>query len=115
VTFREDLAAAVAAGTKTVTRRPVSSNPRSPYFVGRDPSSWPAEVAVQPGRGKPAIARARLVSAQLLRLERLHPAEAVREGFESPADFEDQWSAFHGEYDPASLVWRIELQVIRDA
>lgn len=113
MTFRPDLAAAVAAGTKTVTRRPVSDNPRSPWWVERDPESFPVDVAVQPGRGKRAIARARIIQADVIPLGHLSPAEAVREGFVGPVDFEDQWAAFHGAYDPDALVWRIALEVIR--
>lgn len=110
MTFRPELAAAVMAGRKTVTRRIATDRPRSPWYDGR--TSWPADVAVQPGRGKPAIGRARVVSAVLEPLGYLFPEEARREGFEDVPAFEDAWAAINGAYDPSALVWRVELKAI---
>lgn len=112
MTFRPELAAAVMAGTKTITRRPANDRPRSPWWQGR--TSWPDTVAVQPGRGKPAIGRARVLSACLEPLGFLTDDEARREGFADHVQFEDTWQALHGgDYRPEALVWRVELEAIR--
>lgn len=109
--FRPELAAKVMAGEKTVTRRLVSDNPRSPWYlhgcklhVGRD-------YAVCPGRGENAIGRVRIVSVTLQRLHALSEDEAHREGFPSAAAFVEAFEAINGRYDPDALVWRVEFEV----
>lgn len=109
--FRPELAQAVMAGRKTVTRRLTSRNPNSPWWdvacslkVGRD-------YAVCPGRGKNAIGRVRIVNVGLRPLGRMNVREAAREGFESIAAFEEAWTVINGAYDPNALVWRVEFEV----
>jgi hypothetical protein len=55
--FRPELAEKVMAGEKTVTRRLVSDNPRSPWYVGGCSLNVGQDYAVCPGRGKDAIRR----------------------------------------------------------
>jgi hypothetical protein len=112
ITFQPHLAEAVMAGTKTVTRRLCSDNRRSPWSreqcrlkVGRD-------YAVQPGRGKPAIGRAVVVSVNIGALGYLDDEEARREGSASADEFEATWRAINGRYDPDTLVWRVELKAL---
>lgn len=131
LTFKPLLAAKVMGGDKTVTRRAVKTNPRSPWFEGRE--TWPESWAVCPGRGKNAIGYVRVVSARKERLgdvfgETLEgpfqPAmivdgqligaapEAAREGFASVPEFQAAWVEINGTWDPDAKVWRIEMQVI---
>lgn len=110
--FRPELAAAVMAGEKTVTRRLTSENPRSPWYrhgcslvVGRD-------YAVCPGRGKNAIGRVRVISIGIAALGHLTDLEAQREGFDGAFAFEKAWRDINGGYDKRVLVWRIAFEVV---
>ena len=78
--FRPELAAMVIAGEKTVTRRLCSENPRSPWWRERCALRPGQSFAVQPGRGKQSIGRARASSVQRELLGRLSDQEARREG-----------------------------------
>lgn len=111
--FRPELAVAVMFGAKTVTRRLVSENPRSPWWRERCSLVVGRNYAVCPGRSKPAIGRARVVSVRLEALSLLDTGEARREGFPTYAAFVEAWTAINGSYDPAALVWRIELEAVR--
>ena len=109
--FRPELAEAVVTGRKTVTRRAVSDNPRSPYSPGRAPQMAGKVLAVCPGRGKHRIGDVRV--GAVLRERTFNPGdigyvEARREGFDSVLDFIEAWIALHGEAKPID-VWRIEF------
>ncbi|MEV4415441.1 ASCH domain-containing protein [Catellatospora sp. NPDC049609] len=110
--FQPHLAQLVLAGAKTVTRRLASSNPRSPWSIDGCGLRVGADYAVCPGRGKHAIGRARVVSVSLMPLGHLDTAEARREGFDSPDAFEAAFAQINGRYDPAALVWRVELELV---
>ncbi len=117
--FRDELARKVIAGEKTVTRRLVSDNPRSPWW--REKCGYRVErvVAICPGRGKHAIGRARIVSVERMALGCLTTTEALAEGFlptlsgTTVYEFEAAWVSINGTYDAAALVWRIGLEAIR--
>lgn len=111
--FHPKLAAAVMAGTKTVTRRPVSDNPRSPWFGERCALNVGQDYAVQPGRGKTAIGRAAVTSIERKELGWLTYMEAEREGFDSPDGFAATMIELHGTYDPEQLVWVVGLARLR--
>lgn len=114
MTFRPELAAAVMDGRKTVTRRVASPNPRSPWYVGACSLVVGRDYAVQPGRGKGAIGRARIVSTRLERLGYLSDDEARAEGFENAYQFERTFARLNGgSYDPRVDVWRVELEAVR--
>jgi hypothetical protein len=81
VNFQPELAAKVMAGEKTVTRRLVSDNPRSPWWRERCSLKVNHTYAVCPGRGKHAIGRVRIVSVRQERLGWLGADEELREGF----------------------------------
>lgn len=109
--FQPELAQAVMAGRKSVTRRLVSDNPRSPWWreecslvVGRD-------YAVCPGRGKDQIGRVRIVSVDRRSLAPFNTGEAQAEGFHSVDAFVQAWKAINGSVDWSARVWRVEFQV----
>lgn len=118
--FRPELAAAVMAGRKTVTRRLVSDNPRSPWFKDRCALQVGHDYAICPGRGKNAIGRVRILSVSQRRLGDDFGAfgqvsgslvEARREGFPTPVSFQLAWLKINGTYEADALVWRIEFGV----
>lgn len=113
--FRPELAAKVMAGEKTVTRRLVSDNPRSPWW--RERCAFPPGklFAVCPGRSKPNIGHGRVVSLRKERLGdiingALSHVEARREGFEDFYAFRDGWEKINGRWDGSALVWRVEFE-----
>lgn len=110
--FRPELAEKVMAGEKTITRRLVSDNPRSPWW--REACSLKVDhtYAVCPGRGKHAIGRVRVVRVDRRRLGFLGLDEAVGEGFGTMQGFRQAWTAINGGYDPDVLVWRVEFAVV---
>lgn len=75
--FKPQLASKVMSGEKTRTWRPGEV---CRYQVGKD-------YAVQPGRGKSAIGRVRVVSIEERTPAMTTPAEAIAEGFESREAF----------------------------
>lgn len=114
--FAADLAEKVARGEKVVTRRVVKLVPNQHpsaqpcrYVVGRS-------YAVQPGRGKRSIARIRIVGVDQMPLGIIGADEARREGFADAVAFARRWcDLHHGIYDPATLVWRIEFELLAEA
>lgn len=107
--FRPELAAKVMAGEKTVTRRLVSDNPRSPWSRERCTLQPGRTYAVCPGRGKHATGRVLVTDTRLEPIGSLNNAEALREGFADAAAFERAFVAINGgTYDPSALVWRVE-------
>jgi hypothetical protein len=112
VNFRPQLARALLDGRKTVTRRLTSRNPRSPWWRERCGLSAGDTFAICPGRGQPALGRARVVSVARVPLGRLDKREAAREGFASPQEFERAFTTINGGYDPHAVVWRIEFELL---
>ncbi len=123
--FRTELAEAVIRRDKTVTRRLVSENPRSPWWREKCAYRVGQEVAICPGRGKHAIGRARITSVDREPLGWLDDAEATAEGFGTfgafdgagflrPCDrFVAAWTTINGgTYKPGVIVWRIGLEAI---
>lgn len=107
--FRPELAEAVMAGRKTVTRRLVSENYRSPWAASGCKLTVGRSYAVCPGRGKHAVGRLVVRQVTLEQLGVLDDAEAVREGFEHRIGFEQAWEKINGGYDPQAWVWRVEF------
>jgi hypothetical protein len=110
--FRPELAEKVMAGEKTVTRRLVSDNPRSPWYVGGCSLNVGQDYAVCPGRGKDAIGRAVVTDVRLEPLGEIGDGEARREGFVSQREFDDAWVAINGRWDPTAQVWRVGLRAL---
>lgn len=113
--FRPELAQAVMGGMKTVTRRLVSDNPRSPWYAERCSLKVDHTYAVCPGRGKNAIGRVRIVAVMSEPLGHLSESEARREGFFTVEAFEEAWKSINGSYDPKQVVWRVVFEVVPEA
>lgn len=120
--FQPDLAAKVMSGRKTVTRRLVSANPRSPWYRERCSLVPGRTYAVCPGRGKPSWGRVRVLSVRRELLgevfgwtlgarTRLGDVGALREGFEDAVAFKLAWLKINGSYAPEAEVWRVEFEV----
>lgn len=115
--FKPELANAILAGRKTVTRRLVSDNPRSPWHPDRAPKLVGKRVAIQPGRGKQAIGSARVLAVS--REPRFIPVrishvEARREGCVGRTHFEVLWERLHGDPTRPYDVWRLALLIDPD-
>lgn len=113
--FRPELAQAILEGRKTVTRRVVSTNPRSPWAAEGCTLRPGGEYAVQPGRGVHAIGRVEVVSVtrEAFDLVAVSPEEARREGFATWAKFATAWVALHPRHGRRFAdVWRIEFRLV---
>ncbi len=110
--FRPELASAVMGCGKTVTRRLVSDNPRSPWWREQCAYRLGQKVAICPGRGKHAIGKARVTSVERMALGTLMPCEVAAEGFYTEQAFASAWAAINGTYDVDALVWRVGLEAI---
>lgn len=110
--FKPELAQAVLDGRKTVTRRAVSKNPRSPWYRGGCALEVGSHYALQPGRSKPAVARICIkgVRYELFHASHISLTEARREGFADQAAFRAAWESMHGE-ERTMRVWRIEFRL----
>lgn len=109
--FRPELAEKVMAGKKTVTRRLVSDNQRSPWFHERCALVEGRTYAVCPGRGKNAIGRVRIIAVMSEPLGQVDDREARLEGFSNWEQFHVAWSVINGSYDPDAIVWRVVFEV----
>jgi hypothetical protein len=109
----------VLSGAKTQTRRLVkagesltadgtcicAASGRKLYQVGRT-------YAVQPGRGKRAVARIRIVGLRHESLGDISAEDARAEGFSSPSAFLEAWRAIHGARTSLSAeVWIIAFRL----
>jgi hypothetical protein len=112
VIFKPELAAKVMDGSKTVTRRLPSDNPRSPWWRKRCALKAGQTYSVQPGRGVPSIGRVRVERVRMERLGWVTEAEARLEGFDSLDEFQEAWMAINGSYCASQLVWRVEFRLI---
>lgn len=101
--FRPQLARAVIDGRKTMTRRPVKGDTPCRYKAGHD-------YAVQPGRGKPAIGRIKVLDVRDEPVGRITHADARAEGFRNTAAFKAYWVRL---YD-ARWVERLEVDITED-
>lgn len=110
--FRPELAAAIMDGRKTVTRRLMSTNPRSPWWRERCGLVVGRDYAVCPGRGKNAVGRVLVQSVNAMSLGHLTDAEARAEGFTNSIEFEKAWEQINGSYDPFVDVWRIAFVLV---
>ena len=106
--FKPEMIEKILAGDKTVTRRPIVGNADCRYKDGRD-------YALQPGRGKKAVGRIRILDIRATELgHQLTILESAKEGFGSFRDFRDDWEDLYGvSWHPLQRVWRIEFELVR--
>jgi len=117
----------VLSGHKTQTRRPagdtdrlwtVEVEDRQPEKVlwRGDRTKWRTgrTYAVQPGRGKKAIVRIRLLDIRYQLLGHVAEEEARAEGFVNLDEFERTWTKIHGHYDAERPVWALEFRLIEE-
>lgn len=131
--FSPELAEKVVAGEKTVTRRVVKLVPNlqaDGWDGGRDgmvpmPCRYQEgrTYAVQPGRGKKAIGRIRILSVRGPEPVKfafgghwaMEGFELEREGFKDRYEFARYWESLYGPEDGETLVWRIEFELDRQS
>jgi uncharacterized protein YhfF len=116
VNFRPVLADRVLAGRKTVTRRLISDNPRSPYHPDRAVELVGKRVAICPGRGKHRIGTAVVAKVERETFDPMHAhsSEVEAEGFVSLSELLGVWATIHRDLSPVE-VWRIEFALPRYA
>jgi hypothetical protein len=86
----------------------VKTGGRDKYRVGKT-------YAVQPARGKPAVARIRLLGIARKRVSDTTTAEAKAEGFVSREAFFETWRAIHGAGKLDAEVWLLTFELAEDA
>jgi hypothetical protein len=85
----------------------VLNNGRDKYRVGKT-------YAVQPGRGKPAVGRIRLLGIERRVISDTNKSEAKQEGFASRQEFFAQWDEIHGEGKRDADVWMLEFALVKE-
>lgn len=133
--FSENSVAALCVGFKVVTRRPVGNtvpgkyDAHGPLYADTPVAAvyeyndldWYRDgrvrwrigqlLAVQPGRGRPALAHVQVVSlAYDARVCDLDAAEAMREGYENVGQFRAAWIEMHGVDGWCGPAWRLGVQ-----
>lgn len=110
--FRPELALAIVRHEKTQTRRALSDNPRSPWSSAGCRYQLHDVFAVQPGRGVPRVANARVIAPTRCEpIESITATEARMEGFADEAAFLEAFFAINPSATPRDLVWVIEFSV----
>ena len=113
--FKPDLVEKILVGEKTQTRRPRhGDNPTGErggwidepcrYKVGKT-------YAVQPGRGKKAVGRIRVLRVTPEAMCDMTEDDVRAEGFESRQAFVNRWLEMYGEGNWLDPVWKIECEV----
>ncbi|HVU13639.1 MAG TPA: ASCH domain-containing protein [Phototrophicaceae bacterium] len=85
----------------------VTNKGRDKYRVGKT-------YAVQPGRGKPAVARIRLLGIEGKNIAEVTTAEAKAEGYQSREEFLGVWREIHGEKQMHADVWVLKFELVKD-
>ena len=115
----------VLSGQKTQTRRLARDNDRlwTVEVEDREPEKvlwrgtrvkWRTgrSYAVQPGRGKRAMARIRLLDIRYQLLGHVTEVEARAEGFSCLDEFERTWTTIHGRFNTEQPVWALEFRLL---
>jgi hypothetical protein len=126
--FTKDLVEAILAGRKTHTRRPAKGGEAlvmsSSFCVYKDYFSDTARLkwevgrtyAVQPGRGKRAVARFLLKNLRQEVVSHITEEDAIAEGFDNREEFFAKWrelydgTEFDLKHNPN--VWVLEFEVV---
>lgn len=83
----------------------VVHNGRKKWCVGET-------YAVQPGRGKSAVARIQITRIKSQYVTRISTSDAIAEGFSSRQEFLKTWLDIHGDSGLASRVWVLQFQLV---
>ena len=103
--FKPVLIEEIAAGRKTVTRRPVDDKP-CPWVAGKT-------YALLPGMARNSVGRILIKSVEQQYLQQIDNEDAVKEGFADAAAFAEYWSALYkGKFDKQMKVWRVEFELV---
>jgi hypothetical protein len=112
----------VLSGRKTKTSRLI--NPHDTAVIGsdgkieavlnkgRDKYRVGKTYAVQPARGKPAVARIRLLGIERKTVSETSKSDAKQEGFASREEFFAEWGSIHGENKLDAGVWMLEFELV---
>lgn len=109
--FTEDNADLVLAGKKTMTRRRLSENTRSPWFKDRCGLTIGQDYAIRPGRNEAAIGRVEITSIAKEMLCRISDEDARREGSLSRQSFFTSWRLLHDGLNPFEYVWAVGFKL----
>lgn len=96
----------VLSGKKTQTRRRIKPDKKFIYRVGK-------VYAIQPKRGKPAVAKFEATAIRKQRLGEMTHEEALAEGFKGIADYQKLWEKQYGSFNPDEEVWVIEFKLLQ--
>lgn len=104
--FKPVLIAAIVAGRKTVTRRPVKGRDAAPYEPGK-------VYRIQPGMARTSVASIRVTDVSEQALGDIDDVDAAREGFADAAAFRAYWRALYGGmWDCGLPVYRIAFELV---
>lgn len=102
--FSGELADKVLDGSKTQTRRPVKGTSPCRYEVGKT-------YAIQRKRGTHGLGpRILVLEVDQVLVVPISQADALAEGFDSPAAFADRWMELYGRV--SGRCWRIEFELV---
>jgi hypothetical protein len=127
IQFSPDMLALVLAGKKTQTRRPVKPGDLAVWQEVPYPSlvsvsrngvlKWRVgqSYAIQPGRGKHAVARLTILDIRRERVNDILQMDAIAEGFPNRDAFFDKWRALYGDNtDLTAPCWALTFQLTGD-
>jgi hypothetical protein len=81
-------------------------------FKGHDKYRVGKTYAVQPARGKPAVARIGLVGIDHKKISEITREEAEAEGYSSREEFFGVWQSIHGDKNADAEVWVLKFELI---
>lgn len=112
----------VLSGKKTQTRRIVAPNDAAEYADdgtitavktgGRDKYRVGKTYAVQPARGKPAVARIRMLAIEHKRASDATTHDARAEGVATREAFFEMWRSVHGADKVDAEVWVLTFELV---
>lgn len=124
--FKREMVDAILEGRKTQTRRPLSDNPRSPWWREKCRLQPGKEFGIQGGRGMASCARAVVTGLERQALGEIDAFAAEAEGFPLPDDpfqgtafaLDAFWAYFarihKGKVDEGMPVWVVEFRLLEE-
>lgn len=112
----------VLSGQKTQTRRTIKENDvairgnhnQIEAVAANDRIKWQVgqTYAVQPGRGKPQVARIKIVQINSEYVSHISQADAIQEGHKNQEEFLSLWKKLYGEKSLDDKVWAIKFELV---